>query len=349
MAEGETQRTALAVVLVFAFLLAAYVTAPLWVGLMLGTVMAFTTQPLYVRLSARLGERKGIAAAIVTVASGIVAAAICVLALYVVTDELVSVVRIVQSHASGRTLGEVIGPRAAHALERMGVSQEAFVARLHQELNAAASSLAQAAGVAAQTVTHALLGLLLALITMYYVLIEWPRATRRLEVILPLHPAHTRALMAELRDVGRGTLVGTVATAVVQGVIAWLGYLIGGVPQAATWATLTAIASFIPLVGTTVVWIPIGIYVIYIGRPAAGIFELAWGVLVVTTLSDYVIRPRIIGKTGHGHPLLMLVGILGGLEAMGLAGLIVGPILMSFFVAVLRIYEREAAHHAASQ
>jgi predicted PurR-regulated permease PerM len=174
------------------------------------------------------------------------------------------------------------------------------------------------------------------------VLLEWPSVTRRLEVVLPIQPSHTRALMREIRDVARGALVGTIATAVVQGFLAWIGYAIAGVPRPLTWATMTAITSFVPLLGTMVVWVPMGVYEAFEGHLVRGIFVLAWGALVVTSLSDYVIRPRIVGKDG-GHPLLTLVALLGGLEVFGLVGLIVGPIIMSLFVAVLRIYERESA------
>ena len=67
----------------------------------------------------------------------------------------------------------------------------------------------------------------------------------------------------------------------------------------------------------------------------------AWGILIVTSLADYVIRPRIVGARGHGHPLLTLIALLGGIEVFGLAGLIIAPIVMSVFVAAFRLYERE--------
>jgi predicted PurR-regulated permease PerM len=93
-------------------------------------------------------------------------------------------------------------------------------------------------------------------------------------------------------------------------------------------------------VGTALVWGTLPIYLIMSGRLGAGVFVLVWGFIVVMGISDYIIRPRLVGK-GHGHPLLMLVALLGGIEAIGLAGLIVAPIVMSLFLAVLRIYERE--------
>ena len=72
---------------------------------------------------------------------------------------------------------------------------------------------------------------------------------------------------------------------------------------------------------------------------------LVWGTLVVMMATDYVIRPRLVGRR-VGHPLLVMFALLGGIEALGLPGLIVAPILMSLFLAVLRIYEREIRQHS---
>ena len=181
---------------------------------------------------------------------------------------------------------------------------------------------------------------------MYYVLLEWRTLIVRLERVLPLNPRHTRALVLEFRQVGRGVLVGTVATAIVQGALAGVAYAVLGVPQAFTWGIVTGFGSFLPVVGTSIVWVPIGVYMIVTGHAFAGVCVLVWGTLVVMMATDYVIRPRLVGRR-VGHPLLVLFALIGGIEAFGLAGLIVAPMLMSLFLAVLRIYERETRQGSA--
>jgi predicted PurR-regulated permease PerM len=342
----ESRRTGLVVVLLLAFALAAWVASPLWVGLVLGLVIGFTAQPVYERLLARLHGRRILASALVTLGAGIVCVAIGAALVYVVVDQLVAFVRLVEQRIAATTSSTMVGPRGERVLEHLGMSQAEVVDRLRSAVQDAARSVATAAGVAAAAITHGVLDLFLALLTTYYVLLEWGTVAHRLETVLPIEPRYTRALMTELRDVGRGALVGTVVTGAVQGVLAAIGCWISGVSSPAAWGTLTFLTSFVPLVGTSAVWLPIGVYLLYQGRVFAGVFELLWGALVVMALSDYVIRPRLVGNAGHGHPLLVLVSILGGLEVMGLAGLVVGPILMALFVAVLRIYEREAARSA---
>lgn len=340
----ETQRgrrIALTVVVVLTFLTVAWIASSLWVGIALGTVMAFTAQPAYRRLAARLGDRRALAAALTTGVLGVVTAILAGIALYVLVRELFLLVNLFQHKMASGSLAELIGERTARLLEKAGVNRVTAMTRIRRELTTASEYAAGAAGTLLQATTSVMLGLVVALMTMYYVLLEWSNIAVRLERVLPLDPRHTRALVLEFRDVGRSSFVGTLATALVQGVLGAIGYALAGLSNSVTLGLMTAIASFVPLVGTSLVWGGVALYLLVNARVIAGMFVFAWGLLVVMALSDYVIRPRLIGGHGHGHPLLMLVALLGGLEVFGLAGLIVAPILMSLFLAALRIYERE--------
>jgi len=343
-APQRSQRVALGVLLALSFLAAAWIAAPLWVGLMLGVVMAFTAQPLYRRLLA-MGRGRGgarhpyVAASLVTVLSAFIAAIIGVVSLYVLTRELLVIGRLLQERLANGTAVDALGPRLLHLLEQLHVSRAQVADRLDDLLAQAQGKAVAAAGVVLQATSGGVLGLLIALMTELYVLVEWPRIAQRLERILPLEPRHTRALMIEFRDVSRSALVGTVATALIQGILAAIGYEIAGVGTPLTWGLITAISSLLPLVGTFLVWVPLAGYTIVNGQIGRGIFLLLWGGFVVSLVTDYVIRPRLVGHKGSGHPLLMLVSLLGGIEVMGLAGLIMAPVLMSLFLAVLKIYE----------
>jgi predicted PurR-regulated permease PerM len=336
------RRIALAMVLMLSFLTVAWIASPLWIGILLGTVMAFTAQPLYRSLAARIGNRRSIAASLVTALGGLLTLFAGFLAVYILMPEIIMLAGIFQKKILSDSLSDLIGARGANLITRLGVNNDQMMQWLRTQLVAASEYAAGAAGAILQATTTALLSLVIGLMTMYYVLLEWARIAERLEAVLPLDPRHTRALMLEFRDVGRSSFVGAIATAMVQGLFGWIGYGLGGVPHPITFGLLTALASFLPVVGTALVWGTLPIYLLVNGRMAAGIFVLVWGLVVVMAISDYIIRPRLVGKD-HGHPLLMLFALLGGIEAIGLAGLIVAPILMSLFLAVLRIYERETA------
>ena len=146
--------------------------------------------------------------------------------------------------------------------------------------------------------------------------------------------------MSEFQKVGKEVFVGTMLTGLAQGVLACVGYRIAQVPEAVLLGTVTAICSLVPAVGTLLILVPVGVILIAVGHPIAGIFELLWGVLVVGVLSDYVIRPALVGGRGHVPTLLTFISLFGGVEVFGLLGLIVGPVIAAVSLALLRTYDR---------
>ncbi|MGZ3423784.1 MAG: AI-2E family transporter [Polyangiales bacterium] len=337
------RRVALGVLLGLSFLAVARLAAPLWVGLASGTMVAFVMQPSYRRLTRRLGDRRTLAAALTTVGTGVITTVAGGVSLYVLSRELFAFVGWVQARIGTAKPEDIFGDGGMAVLKKMGIDRTQILARMSSELERAAGYATEAAGVVVSATTSALLGLMIALMTMYYVLLEWPRIPVHLERVLPLDPRHTRALVLEFRDVGRAAVIGTIGAAFVQGVLAGAGFAMVGVPRYITWGIITALASFLPVVGTMLVWTPIGLYLVFTGHPVAGVFLLGWGMFMVVGLVDYVVRPRLVRGHGSTNPLLMLVALLGGIEVFGLAGVLVGPVIMSLFLAIMRIYERDTA------
>jgi predicted PurR-regulated permease PerM len=292
------------------------------------------------RLSSRLGHRRRLASAVTTLLGGLLMAGGGFGLLWVSVREIGAAVERVQRAIAGGGQS-LVGPRATHVLHVLGVQREAVVARLHEELGRLANLAAQAAGLLVEVSAGAMLTIVVALWTMYYVLADWPRIERHLERLLPLDPRHTRALVDEFRKVGRNAFVATVMSAVVQGVLAGIGFAIFGVPHPVTWGALLALTSFIPVVGTLLVWVPAAVWLLTTGHVARALLLTAWSLVLVMAANDYVIRPRLVGRGEEAHPLLTLVSLLGGISVFGVAGVIVGPMIMALFVASARIYERE--------
>lgn len=328
------------VVVAISLLLAATVAAPLWIPIMLGCVMAISAQRPYRILTRKLGDRSPLAAALITIGSGVLLAVASSVVLVAVANELMKIVSHLDAKNTGSLEG-IIGTHATNMIARAGFDTNKVYTWAQSEVSETASVAAGAAAVILRTTSEAVLGFVVALVTMFYMLREGPSLARRIEGIAPLEPRHTRELLTEAREVGRSAFIGTLATAAVQGVLAGVAYAALGVPQPVTWGIVTAIASFLPLIGTLTVWVPIAGWLFVDGHPAKAIILAIWGALVVTSLTDYVIRPRFVGGHGHGHPLLTLIALLGGIEVFGLAGLIIAPVVMSVSVAAFRLYERE--------
>lgn len=347
---ARTQRFALVGVVILAFLAAAWVASSLWAGLLLGLLTAFTIEPWHQRLLRRFPRRPGLVAAFAVTVVALVCAAILAGLSAIVTRELLDAVAAVQERVRGFSITEVIGPTAARRLEAIGITPERVGDRLAAIVDQVTAAASRIVGVVVGSTFAIFGGSLIAFVTAYYTLKDGRPIERRIAELLPLHPQTTRELLDDFRNVGRGTLIGSVLAALIQGAVGATGYALGGVPRAALLGVLTAVTSFIPVLGTMLVWIPVGIALLIEGRVAAAIFELAWGVLVTTTLVDYVIRPVVVGRGSRSHPLVFLIGVIGGIEVFGGVGVFAGPIVMAFFVSVLRIYRREVVqrtHEAA--
>jgi len=337
----ERRRIALGVLLLLSFLAVVRLAAPVWVGIVFGLLMAFTMQPLHIRLESRLGGRHKLAAGLTALGTALLSLLFLAGVFYGLTTELTDLVAALQQRFNGVPVSSIVGERGHRLIERFGLSEAELVRRIQAEIGRATVYVTAAAGLVLSATTSALIGLLIGSITMYYALVEWAAISTRLERVMPLDPRHTRALMLEFREVGRSALLGLLATAAVQAVLAAMAYAAFGLSNALSWGMLTGLASFIPVLATATVWVPVSIYFFFQGWVASGILMLVYGVFLITGFGEYWLRPRLVGGRGKGQPLLMLVAALGGISLFGLPGIVAGPIMMSLFLAILRIYERE--------
>jgi len=131
---------------------------------------------------------------------------------------------------------------------------------------------------------------------------------------------------------------GILLTAIFQGVVATIGYYIAHVPSPAVMGMLTGFSALIPFVGTSLVWLPLGLFYIFSNSPYTGFFILAWGAIVVGLL-DNILRPILIGKEAKIPVFLLFLGIFGGIRAYGPLGIFLGPILISCVIVFLQIYK----------
>ncbi|APR85726.1 putative membrane protein [Minicystis rosea] len=347
-AEPARERRALGVLAIVAIAAMAWITQPVGIGILVGMLNAFMMQPFYERLRSR-GRRAAVAAAIaVGLSTLVIVAVLAGLSSLLVGRGIVLAEALIAALSPGAPARELV-MGWARRLEPLGLRADDLPARLR---DAAADLAGRAASLAANVASAsfgALLGLFFLLMTTYYVLRHWTSLARRAEDMLPLHPRHTRALLDELRNVGQRTLLGTVLTGIAQGLLAAVGFLITGVPEAAFLGAATAAASLIPAVGTLLVWVPAGVYLILTHHIGMGILELAWGALVVVGVSDYVIRPRLVGRGGSMPGLFMFAALFGGVETFGLIGLLIGPVVMALSISTLRIYAAEMKGHAEGE
>jgi predicted PurR-regulated permease PerM len=321
---------------------------PVGVGLFLGALIGFMLQPVYERLRTR-GWGANAAAATCTLGA---MAAVCTGAV------LVGILVVTRGVAMVSALSELLGPggalraaadRALKAASVFPIDGSEISSHLQEEAMSLGSKAATGAGEFAGATFSSLLTVFFMSLTAYAVLRHWNKMVVRLELALPFEQRHTHALLDQFRKVGRQVLWGTLVTGVVQGLLAGVGYWITGVADPAFFGVMTAVASLVPAVGTMLVWVPIGIYRMATGHVAAGLIVLVYAAVFVVGVSDYFIRPKLVGGDKDVPVLLTFVSLFGGVEVFGLVGLVLGPVIVALSLAVLKTYQAElAATRAAS-
>lgn len=331
-----TQHRALMWAALLAVAAIIYVVEPVAMGMFMGALLAFMSQPLQGRLHKRFG--KNVAAILTTIIVG----TLVVVALSGLIWELGSQGTLhAKELAESATAENGLLSQAKAFGTRFGLAADfdfgtKFVTWFESEAAKFAAAGAAMLGVTA----NVLLLLFFMVMTMHFVLRNSQALVAAATQTLPLKPEWTLELFADFRRVGRSTLFGTLVTGIAQGVLATIAYAIAGVPDPIFYGVATAVASLVPAIGTLLVWVPIGIVMIATGHPVAGVFVLVWGAAVVVGVSDYVIRPRLVGDE-EMPSLLTFAALFGGVEAMGLKGLIVGPVVLSLGFSVMRLYRRE--------
>jgi predicted PurR-regulated permease PerM len=336
--------------LAVAVALTVYVVWPFRAPLFLAAVLAAAFQPLLARTERLLKGRRRLAGALLTllVFGAIVAPIASILAF--VAKEITQGLTWVRDSLGVQSVGELslsrIPPQAQHALD--GILSTLHLSR-EQVQTFAAKGLEYA-----QTAGPALLGAsagavasaFIMLAAFFFLLVDGRHLIRLLGRVSPLQAAQTEELLQEFANVSSATLVGAALTAVVQAVLATIGFVFARVPHAVFLGIATLIASFVPVIGTAIVWIPVAVLLALTGHLTAAIFVAAWCGVLLTT-ADNVVKPLAMRGKVEMHTGLVFLALLGGITMFGLLGIIAGPLVIAFLLALLRMYERDFSEHRA--
>jgi predicted PurR-regulated permease PerM len=194
-------------------------------------------------------------------------------------------------------------------------------------------------GVLAATGT-ALFQVAMMLIALFFFLVDGGRLVDWIDARVPLRPGQFRGLLEDFRQTSVSVLVSSIGTAAIQTVVAVVGYLIARAPNVLFLALATFVLALVPAVGGSVMVVAVALLLLATGHALAGGFLVVWGVAVVS-LSDNFARPYLLKGGMELHGGLVFFALLGGLAVFGAIGLVLGPMILTFLVAVLRLYRRE--------
>lgn len=175
------------------------------------------------------------------------------------------------------------------------------------------------------------------LMVIYFLLIDGKRLVAYIVDLSPLPLEQENKLIVKFRQMAGAILLGNGLGGLIQGVLGGLLFWFFGFPSAFLWGVIMGLLAFLPIIGISVVLVPTSIYLILKGKIAIGlIFFIFYG--VVSSVTEYLFKPKLVGKQVQMHPLLVFFSIIGGLKLFGILGIIYGPLVVTAFLTLAEIY-----------
>jgi predicted PurR-regulated permease PerM len=299
---------------------------PFVTGLIGAPVLYVMFAPLYRWLARRIPPR-------------LAAALVVLVGLILVLGPGVSFVGVIAGEAQDMASGVIRSPLLSRLRELrigpydVGAQIEALGSRLVSFIGASALGLIG-------TATRLGIQLTIAFFGLFYLLLAPERAWRQVQPFIPFSRRNAEILRKRFGDVTISTLVGTGLTATVQGVLVGLAFWVTGIPNALFWGVVTVVLAILPVVGSGLVWGPGALSLALGGDYTRAIGLAIWGVVVVGNV-DNVIRPIVFRRWAQIHPFVTIIGAFAGIQYFGLLGLLIGPLAISYFFELIRMYRAE--------
>jgi len=322
--DSKHTRAAL-VILVLGVALAIALT-PFATGLIGVPVLYVILQPVHDRLAKHV---RPVPAAVLVV----------VLALFLVLVPGVSFATLVITQAQEIASGVIQSP-VLSGLSTLTIGDVNLGPQLASMGQQAATWIGSSAFSLVGTTLRLAINLLIALFGLYYLFLQPKNVWDGVLPYIPFSRANADKLRRRFRDVTISTIIGTGLSAALQGTLVGLALWALGFSNATFWGVIATALAVIPLVGTGLIWIPAAISLLLSHRPGAAVLLTIWGLGIVGNVG-YVIQPMVFKRFAQIHPIVTLVGALAGIPYFGILGLLIGPLALSYFFELLKMYREE--------
>lgn len=192
-------------------------------------------------------------------------------------------------------------------------------------------------------VVKLLFGSVILVVSTFFFLVDGPAMIKNIMHLSPLDDSYEQELLLEFDRISRAVVLATILSALTQGLTAGIGFYVAGMEYLTLLIMLTTAFAMVPFVGPAIVWIPVCLYLAMNDQLWAAGSLAAWGVLVVGTV-DNVVKAVVLHGQSQLHPLLALLSVLGGVQALGPIGIVVGPMVVAMLQTLLSILQRELLH-----
>nr|MBA4404752.1 hypothetical protein [Nanoarchaeum sp.] len=194
-----------------------------------------------------------------------------------------------------------------------------------------------------EQIMQGVLQLFIFFFSLFFFLKDGKEISRNLKKVVPLKQDVEDKLFLEIKRVIKTIISVLFIIAVLEGVIAFIGFYLFGIPNPVLWSFLIALSVYLPILSPPLIYVPAAIYLGLIGKTTEGIFLLIYFLVIITSYLDNIVKFQIMKKNSNINPIVVLIGTLGGLSLFGIAGIVVGPLVLSILFAVYRLYQEENA------
>ncbi len=233
-----------------------------------------------------------------------------------------------------------VSPHLVERAEVIGINLDELPTKLSAAAIKGTQFIGQLALTAGQNVASFLVMFCLMLYLLFFVLRDGELMLAALILALPFGDERERALFAKFAEVSRATIKGTLVIGLVQGFLGGVMFAILGITGAVFWGVIMVILSILPIVGASIVWIPVVIFLLVNGAWMKALALAVFGALVIG-LIDNLLRPLLIGRDTKMPDYIILLATLGGLSTFGISGFVIGPIIAALFLSVWVMFQEE--------
>jgi predicted PurR-regulated permease PerM len=353
MDEGRSRRRFFFVLLIVALVLFGYTAWPIAAPLFWAATLAGVLWPVHSRFSRWLRGRRHLSAVLLVLGMSLLVLVPLVAFSTVLIREGSKGVGFVTSMFRSASVEEALGRLPAsvgepirHLVDALPGDFDASMEKLKSQVASKGAHAAAAVGATVSATLHFLFKAAMMLIAFYFLLLQGDQLVAWLDGLSPLKKGQTRELFTEIKRISYAVILSTVITAAVQALAAMIGYFIARVPHPLFFTGLTFLIAFIPAVGAGVVCLFVALLVYLTGHPYAALFLALWGLLVVS-LVDNLVKPLLIKAGMQMNGAVVFFSLIGGLAAFGAPGLLLGPLIVTLLLALLRIYQRDFKPDAA--
>lgn len=187
------------------------------------------------------------------------------------------------------------------------------------------------------TIPEKVLGLFIIILVLFFGLKDGDKLIEKIELFMPVTKDYREKIINKFRNTMDAVVYGSILVGIIEGIIATVGFLIFGVSTPLLWGFLTAVFALLPFVGPMAIWLPLSLYLYFTGHQVEAIGLAVYSAVFLTLFLDNVVKHYLISRKGKIHPLISLLGVLGGIGVFGIPGIVLGPFLLTLFILVVEL------------